>query len=176
MIKFSEKARFTLFLSAFIALLLYLTLELGRVARLVPLSVVIPTLGLLLLQLLLDLVPRLTRRCDSFELTRLYRTEWVREKVRTSFTSNPEVPPKESQTTELSMFAWLMMMLVLVCLLGFLIAVPLYTLLYLRGRSGEGWTLSLSVAGAMWSLPYAVFHLALNTRLYEGQLWGWLGL
>ena len=176
MIRFSEKAVLTLLLFAFAALVLYLTLELSRVARLVPLSVAIPTVGFLLLQLLLDLVPRLTRRFDSFELMRLYRTDWVREKIRTSFIADPGVPAQESQTAKLSIFAWLMMMLSLVYLLGFLIAMPLYTLLYLRRRSGEGWLLSLAVAGATWSFPYGVFHLALRTRLHEGQLWAWLGL
>ncbi len=69
-----------------------------------------------------------------------------------------------------------LMMVSLVYFLGFLIAIPLYMLLYLRGRSGEGWPLSLAMAGAMWSLPYGLFHLVLRTHLYEGLLWRWLGL
>ncbi len=176
MIRFSEKAVLTLLLFAFAALVLYLTLELSRVARLVPLSVAIPTVGLLLLQLLLDLVPGLSRRYGGFKHMKLYRIEWVREKIRTSFIADPGVPAQEPQAAKVSMFAWLIMMLSLVYLLGFLIAMPLYTLLYLRRRSGEGWLLSLAVAGATWSLPYGVFHLALRTRLHEGQLWAWLGL
>lgn len=176
MIKFSEKAGFTLLLFAFVALLLYLTLELGRVARFVPLNVVILTMGLLLLQLLLDLLPRLTRRYGRLEQIKPHRSEWVREKIRTSFTADPVVPAEEPQATQLSIFVWLLMMVSLVYFLGFLIAIPLYMLLYLRGRSGEGWPLSLAMAGAMWSLPYGLFHLVLRTHLYEGLLWRWLGL
>ncbi len=121
MIKFSEKAGFTLLLFAFVALLLYLTLELGRVARFVPLNVVILTMGLLLLQLLLDLVPRLTRRYGRLEQMKPHRIEWVREKIRTSFIADPGVPAQEPPAAKLSIFAWLMMMLSLVYLLGFLI-------------------------------------------------------
>ena len=50
MIDRMAKIGFTFFLLALTALLFYLTLDLGRIARLVPLWVVIPTLGLLLQQ------------------------------------------------------------------------------------------------------------------------------
>ena len=75
MIKLNGKALFTLMMLAFAGLIFYLTLDLSRVARLVPLAVVIPTLVVLILQLLLDLVPGLAEKYSRFEKRDLFAVE-----------------------------------------------------------------------------------------------------
>ncbi len=81
MIKFSERTLFTLIITAFVSLLFYLTVNLSPVARLVPLTLLIPTLGLLIFHLVLDLVPRLEEIYRRFEKVDLFGVEQIRERV-----------------------------------------------------------------------------------------------
>jgi hypothetical protein len=176
MIKLEERALFTLLLLAFVMVLCYLTLGLGRAARLVPLAVIIPTLALLAFQLTLDLVPRLARKYGSLEKKDLFSVEPLREKSRDR--ANPERAQEEAirSSRELISFLWLLAMLALLYIFGFPIALPVYTFLYLKRRSGESWQLSAAAAAGMCGLVYGVLILMLRVRLYEGRLWSWLGL
>ena len=89
MMKFSEKTLFTLIIMAFVSLLFYLTANLSPVARLVPLTVLIPTLGLLTFQLVLDLVPGLEGIYRRFEKVDLFGLEQMRERVPTQDQAEP---------------------------------------------------------------------------------------
>lgn len=176
MIKFRERAWFTLILTAFVGLMLYLTINLSPVARLVPLAVAIPTMGLLIFQLAIDLAPGLEQRYRRFEKVDLLNVEHIRETI--SSHNQPQSANAADDVSggrrELSAFSWSLLLLALVGLVGFLVALPVYTLLYLRWRSGESWRLSLAVAAGMGGLLYGVFIVALRLRLYEGHLWRWL--
>lgn len=175
MIRFDEKTLFTSAMFAFVALIFSLTLGLGRVARLVPMVVVIPTLGLLLFQLLIDMFPRVAEKFSRFEKKDVFRVEPLREKSHNEAGAEQgEEGSRRSQ--EMIAFLWLSSMLALIYLFGFLIALPVYIFLYLRKRSDEGWLMSAAIAAGMFSLIYGVFILTLGIRLYEGNLWKWLGL
>ena len=177
MIKFSEKALFTLVLLAFSGIMCYLSLDLSRVARLVPLRVVIPTLGLLVFQLLVDLIPQLAQKYGRFEKMDIFGVEPFRRKVRFQARAIPsEAAEEEPQgRRELSMFLWVLAMLAFIYFFGLLVAIPFYTFLYLKGHAGESWLLSLSLSAVIWGLLYGVFVFILQVSLYKGQLWGWIG-
>lgn len=178
MIKFSERTLFTLVISAFVGFMFYLTINLDPVARLVPLTVVIPTLTLLIFQLVVDLVPWLEQRYRRFEKVDLFGVEQIQKKVLSHDQTNSVKAINEISRgrRELSMFLWLLLLFPFIYLFGLLIALPTYTFLYLRWRSRESWTLSISMAVGMCSLLYGIFILVLRVRLYEGHLWRWLGL
>ena len=113
MIKFSEKALFTMFLMAFVGIFFYLTINLSPVARFVPLIVLIPTLGLLIFQLVLDLVPRLQENYRRFEKADLFGVERIRERA------SVEEKDKVSQSRqELNLLLWLLMLLTSIYLFG----------------------------------------------------------
>jgi hypothetical protein len=177
MIKLNERALFTLILAAYAGLMLHLTLNLSPVARLVPLIVVIPTLGLLVFQLVLDLVPWLERKYKRFEKADLLGVQQIKATVLSHDQPNSvnAGDPAERSRRELKMLVWIALLPCVISLLGFQAALPAYTLLYLRGRAGESWMLSITVAAAMAGLLVGVFSFALRGRLYEGQLWSWLG-
>ena len=177
MMKFSEKTLFTLIIMAFVSLLFYLTANLSPVARLVPLTVLIPTLGLLTLQLVLDLVPGLEGIYRRFEKVDLFGLEQIRERVPTQDQAEPVqgIDEGSRRHRELSLLLWILLLLILIYLFGFLIAPPAFTFLYLRWRSGESWKLSIAMAVGIGGLLYGVFILALRVRLYEGYLSSWGG-
>jgi hypothetical protein len=173
MTKFCEQAVFTLVLLVFAGLIFFLALDLGRLARLAPLVIVIPTLVLLVYQLGLDLVswPAVSKgRSWTMDLPGAGRLGEAQAKLERS------TEAMRRSRRELSMFFWVLLMFALIFLFGFSFGVPLHTLLYLKVRSGESWLLSTAMTSGMWALLYGVFGLLLPVRLYEGQLWSWLGL
>ena len=169
MAKLNEQAAFTLFLLAFVGLLFYSTMGLDHVARLVPMRVVIPTFAMLAVQLLLDLNPSLAQWISSSEKTDLLGVTRLRGRAGGEMASAAGGRNREERRALL----WVLLLLVFIYLLGFPIAVPLYTLLYLKKRAEEGWVLSLGITVTLSSLVYAVFALVLPTRLYSGELWIW---
>lgn len=166
---------FTLFLLAVTALLFLLTLDLGRIARLVPLWVVIPTLGLLLLQLIVDVAP------SKPEGRHHPRTPWLWMAARPTALGgtgiHPAVAGPQSNVVQLPgrNFMWIAWMAVSIWLVGLLYAVPLYALLYLRTRAGQGWRSSIAVASAMGLILYTLIVHVLGKSLDGGQFWIWLG-
>lgn len=171
MISFSQRALFTLWLFAFAAVILYFTCGLGRVARMVPFAVVMPTLLLLSFQLLMDMLPGLAKTYSRWEQKDLFQVEALREKV--SQQAEDGEAEMQQHNRERQAFFWLLAMLALIYFLGFLVALPLYTLLYLQRRS-EGWLRSVVIALGIACLVYGVSILNLGTSLYGGVIWRWL--
>jgi len=177
MIKFRERAIFTLALLAFVGFISYFTASLGPVARLVPMAVAVPTLALLIFQLALDLLPGLERRYGRFEKVDLLGVESFRKRVPVPNLSAAEDMKEQSKQNpkEWGLFLWVLLAPGLMYLLGLLVALPLYVLLYLRCRSRESLALSLSLACGTGLTLYGIFALTLRIRLFEGHLWLWLG-
>lgn len=174
---FGGRALFTILFFAFACTILYLTLGLGRVARAVPLAVVVPTVLLLAFQVLLDFAPRLAQKYGSLEKNDLFGVAPLREKSRrpdSEAAIEPETEIVGRRRRERGIFLWLLLLFALLYLLGFLIALPFYTLLYLKRRSGESWLQSVIVAAAMGCLVYALSVLDPGSRLHEGELLEWL--
>ncbi len=162
---------FTLTLFAVAALILYATTRLSEVGRLVPLAVLVPTLGLLLVQLCLDLAPGFVQKHSLLERKDVFGVEQIRKAAEESANSLPSRGRRE-----LEVFAWVAFIAGLMYLVGSLIALPLFLLLYLKVRSKEGWVLSIGMAVTMLGFLYVVFVAVLDVRLHDGWLWDRLGL
>jgi hypothetical protein len=173
MLTLRPRAAFTFLLVGFAGVIFYLTFGLGRLAAMVPFAVVVPTLALLLFQLIMDLLPRLAKTYGGLEQKDLFSVESLREKVSQQIEDAEGKAPQPDR--EGRAFLWLLAMLALIYLLGFLIALPLYTLLYLKRRS-ERWLIAVPVAVGIACLIYGMSILDLGARLYEGLLWQWLGV
>lgn len=169
--RFRGSAVFTFALFGFLATILYLTLPLNPVARMVPLVVAIAALALVSLQILLEVAPGLAKRYRFLEQKDVFGIERFRERDKPD--SDSEVQAKLGGR-ELEIFAWMASIPVLIYIAGFLTAVPLFLVLYLKRRSGESWLLSITVAAASLALLYFLFIELLRTPLYEGRLWMWL--
>jgi hypothetical protein len=177
MIRITEKTLFTFIITAFVGWLLYLTLNLSPVSRQVAMAVVTTTFVLLVFQLIIDLLPGLEQRYRRFDKADLFGVERFKEKVPAEALDesvNQEGAASRRQQ-ELNLFFWILLLLGSLLILGLMVALPLYTLLYLRYRSGERWRLSIVIAAAIGGLLYGVFTLALNIHLYEGRFWSWIG-
>lgn len=147
---------FTASLCLFVGALFYLTLDLGPVARFVPIYVVVPTLALLVFQLILDLFPRWAEVYERKEKAEIVDVDIVRDE---------SVSPGNW-----SVAFWLLLPLVLVVLVGFVVGTPIFTALYLKGSARETWRLSLAASAVIWALVYGVFVTLLGARLYDGWI------
>ena len=70
--------------------------------------------------------------------------------------------------------AWLLALIGLIALVGFLVAIPLYILAYLRLLAGQGFVRSLAIAASILGFVLVIFVWLLNYDLYAG--WVFLAL
>lgn len=82
----------------------------------------------------------------------------------------PATPPGSGRA--LAVFGWMAGFIVLVLLAGFPIAVPVFVLSYLV-IAGEGWLLSIALAGAAWGAFHLLFQRLLHFPFEGGLIGGW---
>src|SRR5262245_19658338 len=87
-----------------------------------------------------------------------------------------EIAPDVARWRAFVLFAWIVGFILIVFLLGFPIAVPLFMFLYLKMQSGTGWLQSLGLAGGAWVFLYVLFQRLVYLPFEPGALQVWLGL
>ncbi len=115
-------------------------------AGLVPLVLGIPTLVLILFSLARELLSPRAAPDDSAEVA-----PWA-----------GAVP----------IVAWLAVFCVLVFLIGFLLTIPVYIVLFLRGFARLSWARCGIAAVTVWALVYVSLKFLLHRILFEGVLFG----
>ena len=129
-------------------------------AALFPLSVSIPLIILAAAQLLWDLFGRAeTANGPALDM---------------EFADN--VTPDVARHRATTIFLWVAGFILLVFLLGFPIAVPIFILSYLRLQSKVGWWQSISLTAAAWGFFYGVFQRLIQLPFEAGLVQNWLGL
>ena len=68
---------------------------------------------------------------------------------------------------------WVLGFVIFLYFFGFLVSVPLFTILYLKTH-GESWKFSIGLSVVAWGIFFITFIFALHVRLYHGQLYLWL--
>lgn len=170
--KLNDRTLFTLGVFLLVLLFLVLSLDYRPRARLVPIIIAVPTLLLTLLQLLIDMIPAVGRRFAFFQEYDLFGIE----------TGRAAAPSEESRPTsnvfrrELSFAAWLLLLVALIYFIGYLAAIPLFMIPFMRLRSSESWRLTLSITAVTWTFVYVVFIVVMGAPLHEGVVWSTIGL
>jgi len=72
--------------------------------------------------------------------------------------------------------AWFLGIFAAVYLLGFLVAIPIAAVAYLRFAARESWVTSLGIAAVCWALVFGVFDRLLHVPLPAGELLRMFGL
>ena len=132
--------------------LVALSLDLGRVARVIPLAVTVPT---------------------AILLTTQFAVEWKAARLNGARTTVYAERPPETPS-ELAFWGWTVGLISGVYLAGMAAAAPLFTLAYLRAHARCGWRDSVVVAGIVWLTAYWLMQRALQLQVYEGHLSAWL--
>jgi hypothetical protein len=102
-----------------------------------------------------------------------------REFVSLRRSTRPAKPRDVSDQTAIrkravEIIAWIAGFFVAIWLLGFNIAVPVATLLFLRFGSGERWQLTVTITVFSWVFFYGLFDYTLHLPFPEGQLLQWV--
>jgi TctA family transporter len=145
---------FTVLLGAFFACALWEAREWWFRARLFPWAAGFAGLALALAQLTSEL-PGLTR------------------KSRTLQAATPDTHCAIARRRTLGITAWIIGAFAAIWLLGFAVAVPLTTFLYLKVTGQERWVLSAVFALISWLCFYGIFDYLLHVPFPEGRLLVW---
>jgi TctA family transporter len=137
---FGSAALFTLIIATTIAVALFQSRNFGFRAGLFPWVIGIPTLLLALVQLAKD-VTRQKKDPDA---------------------DHEAIPPEAVRRRTLSIIGWTAGCFLLIWLLGFSYAVPLFIFLYLKLEGREGWLMTVAVTFFSWLFFYMLFERMLN--------------
>ncbi|MDE0032425.1 MAG: tripartite tricarboxylate transporter TctB family protein [Deltaproteobacteria bacterium] len=170
--KLNDRTLFTLGVFVLVLGFLVLSLDYQPRARLVPLIIAVPTLLLTLLQLLIDMVPAVGRRFSFLQEYDLFGIDTG----RAAAPSGESCPSGTVFRRELNFAAWLLLLMALIYFIGYLVAIPLFLVLFLRLRSSESWLMTLSITVATWAFVYVVFIVIMGAPLHEGVVWKAVGL
>jgi hypothetical protein len=124
-----------------------------------PLAVSIPLLVLVILNLVLEFVSGTEKASGPA--------------VDAEFTT--DVAPEVTRRRVIETFSWIAGFIVLVFLLGFPVAVPLFLFAYLAIQSQVGWLLSLSLTAMTWGFFYFLFQRLLHLQFEAGMIQTWMG-
>lgn len=100
----------------------------------------------------------------------------------TAVTASPDaaedaaLTPAERTRRIAEIAAWFLGIFAAVYLLGFLVAIPISAVAYLRFAARESWVTSVSVAALCWGLVFGVFDRLLHVPLPAGELLRLFGL
>jgi len=151
---------FSLFLIAVAAYAVYSASAWSFKAALFPLSVSIPLIALTAAQLLLDLFGKAeTANGPSVELE-----------------FGADVAPDVARRRVSATLLWIGGFILLVFLLGFPVAVPVFMLSYLGLQSRAGWWQSIGLTVAAWGFFYIVFQRVIRLQFEAGLVQSWLGM
>jgi predicted cobalt transporter CbtA len=142
------------FLVIFVVLTL-ISLTYSHKARRLPLIVAIPGIALSAVQVLK-------------ERKLLQATKKV-ESVETHDSETPATEAPHAKKKLLVMIGWMVLLVGMIWIIGFLLTIPIYTILYMRSMK-ESWRLSILFAAAGFAILYFLFVVGLNMELYPGLL------
>ena len=86
--------------------------------------------------------------------------------------SEAHIAAKSENTLSFYAFLWIFGFALAVFLVGFLIAIPLGVLMYLRFKSKKGWFTSIGMAVCLDLFIYVAFETALKVPLFRGLFFG----
>jgi hypothetical protein len=157
MMKVKEEIVFTAVLVVIFALFVSLGWGYAKRPRIVPLTLSIPGLVFSMLQLTNAIVK--ARRASKKQS----------EAARPESGGVPDGDRKPLLTPEgrkiLNIWGWIFALALGINFLGFLAAIPLFLLGFLKTFAGRSWKLSVTIAGSFTLAVYLLFYVGLKTQL-----------
>jgi len=101
--------------------------------------------------------------------------ELEREGHAVDFELTTDIEPGVARRRTIAIFSWTFGFFLLILLVGFPLAVPLFVFLYLKLAGGEGWLLTLLLTLLSWLTMEGLFNRLLHLPFSQGwifSLWG----
>ena len=87
-----------------------------------------------------------------------------------------DVDPAVARKRVAGILAWIAGFILLVFLVGFPVAVPVFIFSFLSLQSQVGWRLSFTLTATAWGIFYFLFQRLLNVQFEAGAIQTWMGL
>ena len=87
-----------------------------------------------------------------------------------------DVDPAVARKRVAGILAWIAGFILLVFLVGFPLAVPVFIFSFLSLQSRVGWRLSFTLTVTAWGIFYFLFQRLLNVQFEAGAIQTWMGL
>lgn len=146
----------TLFFLAFFVILIAISMTYSPKARRMPLVVMVPGLvlctGLAAAQALAKRRPRKSQPAKE---------------TKTGDDKASGLSSRDETKRMLIMFGWMILLVGMIWVVGFLVTIPVYTLLFMRSLK-ESWRLCIIFAVCGFIVLYLLFVVGLNMELYPG--------
>ncbi|HEY2990097.1 MAG TPA: tripartite tricarboxylate transporter permease [Candidatus Binatia bacterium] len=152
-----RSALFGFFIIAILAMALWQSRNFGFRAGLFPWAIGFPVVILAVIQFFFDLTGRTKSKDEGLVF-------------------GPEVPKDVAYSRTVNICAWTIGYFIAIWLLGFSLAVPATTLLYLKFAGKEKWPITLALSAIGWLFFYGLFVYFLNVPFPEGAIFAWLGM
>jgi hypothetical protein len=164
----TTRSWFTAGLLLLVGILLVQSQALTPASRLAPVWVLVPTAVLLLLQLLVDVRPRLGERLRILQGAMLVPA--AHSLSAGAEPTHVSLPTRDRRSRELRVVVWIAWLIALMYLVGFLLATALFLLPYLRMESRIGWVRSAVLTAAAAGAIYVAFGVVARVTLPAGVL------
>jgi hypothetical protein len=151
---------FSIFLIAVGAYAAYSAMGWRFKAALFPLSVSIPLIILVTIQLLLE----------------IFSKGETSEGPAVDLEFAADVPPEVARRRALGAFLWVAGFILAVYLVGFPLAVPIFIFSYLSLQGRVGLPLSVGLTAVAWLFFYGLFQWTLHLPFEDGLIQTWLGI
>jgi len=159
---------FDLFLIAFFVAVVIASYQYNAKARMMPLVIAFPCLAMLAYNLISDLRGKKETKVISLEDEMFLKTmEKVHAEVMEE--KKEKKTDREEAIGLLKSGAWIILYCLMIYLFGFLITIPVYTIVFMR-YSEDSWTATLSTAFGLWLTIYLVFTVLAKISLYDALI------
>ena len=98
------------------------------------------------------------------------------QSAASDFKLSDNLPQSVALRRTLLAAGWILGFFFAILLLGFLVAVPVFVLLYLRLQGKQGWLFSVLFTLAVFAFFYGLFDLLLHLPFPPGVLLSWVGV
>lgn len=159
----TEEKVFTFFLLGIVCLMMVLTFGYRPGGRLVPQILGMCTLALMIFLCMMVVSPKVASWYQKLE-----GKSPLMGMTKELMESGKKVEQKDMKKREISVVGWLLFLMGITYILGFLVAIPLFLFLFLKLWAKEGWVLSLCMSGIVLGVVFFVFVYILQLPLHEG--------
>ncbi len=137
-------------------------------ARLMPLVIALPCITMAVIQLAANLRGKKQKKVISLEDEMFQKTM---EKIHAEVIEEKKEKKtdREEAVALLKATGWVLLYCLMVYLFGFLITIPVYTIIFMR-YSKDSWTATLSTAFGLWLTIYLVFVVIAKISLYDALI------
>lgn len=156
---------FSLFLLLMFLTSVIIAISYDRQTRMFPLIIGVPGLILCVILFSSYYIPAVSKRLTTIKQKEFFKAN---DKEEQEDDEKKKKEFKKVSLKELNITIWIIGLLIIIYILGFMITIPLFIFLFLKFREKENLIISILFSVSSWVVIYIMFILILKAQLYGG--------